>query len=172
MNFEPQPKSEATPERLEFAFPPARESLDLLQDADRALSGLDVTSAPAVSGADFGAGETPALEECIAAETPALRERVLAFLSELAKIDRGAIGDEELQPARIQVGLTFIGFGGLAMVLLLVYIGSLHPELSWMERVREYWYQYIWFVCLGVAGMMMVGRESIRPPVRRRDEQV
>ncbi|MBW4496148.1 MAG: hypothetical protein KME26_24365 [Oscillatoria princeps RMCB-10] len=163
MNFEPQPNSEVTPERLEFAEPPARESLELLQDAETALPELDVTGSAAGSGATvagFGAGETPAL-----------LERAKAFLSELAKIDRGAIGDEELQPARIQVGLTFIGFGGLAMVLLLVYISSLHPELSWMERVREYWYQYIWFVCLGVAGMMMVGRESIRPPVRRRDEK-
>jgi hypothetical protein len=165
MNFEPQPKSEGTPERLEFAEPPARESLELLQEAEPALPGLDVTGSAAGSGATsvagFGAGETPAL-----------RERALAFVSELAKIDRGAIGDEELQPARIQAGLTFIGFGGLGMVLLLVYISSLHPELSWMERVREYWYQYICFVCLGVAGMMMVGRESIRPPVRRREEKV
>ncbi|MCU0517811.1 MAG: hypothetical protein MUC60_13290 [Oscillatoria sp. Prado101] len=164
MNFEPQPKSEATPERLEFAEPPARESLDLLQDAEPAIPLLNITGSAADSGADFGA-------DFGADSTPALRERALAFVSELAKIDRRGISDEELQPARIQAGLTFIGFGGLGMVMLLVYIGSLHPELSWMERVREYWYQYICFVCLGVAGIMMVGRESIRPPVRRREEK-
>ena len=164
MNFEPQPQLEATPERLEFAEPPAGESLQLLQEAQPALPELHVTGATAGEGAGFGA-------DFDAGETPALGERALAFVSELAKIDRGAISARELQPARIQAGLTFIGFGGLGMVLLLVYIGSLHPELSWMERVREYWYQYICFVCLGVAGMMMVGRESIRPPAIRRDEK-
>ncbi|WP_219904706.1 hypothetical protein [Stenomitos frigidus] len=61
------------------------------------------------------------------------------------------------------MGLIFTGFGALAMVLLLLYLSALHPELSPVQQMSQYWYQYIWFVGLGVAGLFMLGREAMRP---------
>lgn len=83
-------------------------------------------------------------------------------LQQLAKIDLEQITDEDLQPARIIAGLTFIGFGALTLAILTLYLYSLHPELSTIEQVRNYWHQYIWLVSLGVAGMFMLGREAMR----------
>jgi len=62
------------------------------------------------------------------------------------------------------MGLVFVGFGALALVFLLLYLYTLHPELSAVEQVQHYWYQYIWCVCLGSADMFMLGREAMRPP--------
>ena len=39
---------------------------------------------------------------------------------------------------------------------------TLHPELSTVEQIGKYWYEYIWFVSLGVAGMFILGREAMR----------
>lgn len=83
-------------------------------------------------------------------------------LQQLAKIDLEKITDEDLQSARIIAGLTFVGFGALAIGLLTLYLYSLHPELSPTEQVRNYWHQYIWLVSLGVTGMFMLGREAMR----------
>lgn len=83
-------------------------------------------------------------------------------LQQLAKIDLKQITDEDLQSARIVAGLTFVGFGALAIGLLTLYLYSLHPELSTTEQVRNYWHQYICLVSLGVAGMFMLGREAMR----------
>jgi hypothetical protein len=80
----------------------------------------------------------------------------------LSEIDLDSISDLELQTARIQVGLSFIGFGGLMTVVLLLYLNTLNPGLSPVAQIHKYWYQYIWFVCLGVAGMFMLGREAMR----------
>jgi len=47
-----------------------------------------------------------------------------------------------------QNGANFVGFGALALVFLLLCLYTLHPELSAVEQVQHYWYQYIWCVCL------------------------
>ena len=86
-------------------------------------------------------------------------------LDVLATIDLAAISDAELKPARIKMGLLFVGFGALAMALLLLYLDTLHPNLSTIEQIRQYWYQYIWFVSLGIAGMFMLGREAMRAAI-------
>jgi hypothetical protein len=83
----------------------------------------------------------------------------------LSEIDLNAISDLELQTARIQVGLSFIGFSGLMTIVLLLYLNTLDPGLSPVAQIHKYWYQYIWFVCLGVAGMFMLGREAMRPAI-------
>ena len=90
-------------------------------------------------------------------------------LNQLAEIELDEISDFELQPARIFVALSFVGFGALAIVFLILYIYTLHPELSPVEQIREYWYQYTWFVSLGVTGMLMLGREAMRS--RNRDRE-
>ena len=89
-------------------------------------------------------------------------------LNQLAEIELDQISDFELQPARILVGLSFVGFGSLAIVFLMLYLYTLHPELSTVEQVGQYWYQYAWCVSLGVAGMFILGREAMRQPVRDR----
>ncbi len=83
-------------------------------------------------------------------------------LAKLAEIDLETISETELQPVRIRVGLSFVGFGALSTALLLLYLSTLHPELDSIAQIRRYWYQYIWFVCLGVAGLFVLGREAMR----------
>lgn len=87
-------------------------------------------------------------------------------LNQLAEIELGEISDFELQPARIFIALSFVGFGALAIVFLILYLYTLHPELSPVEQIREYWYQYTWFVSLGVTGMLLLGREAMRSRFR------
>lgn len=89
-------------------------------------------------------------------------------LKGLAEIDFKNISDYELRPARISVGLSFVGFGALMMIVLLLYLNTLHPEFSPVEQIGKYWYQYIWFVSLGVAGMFILGREAMRPVQRQK----
>lgn len=83
-------------------------------------------------------------------------------LYELAEIDLNRINDTELQPARILVGLSFVGFGALFTAFLLLYLSTIHPELNSVAQIRRYWYFYVWFVCLGVAGLFVLGREAMR----------
>ncbi len=87
---------------------------------------------------------------------------------ELSQIDIDNISDFELRTARICVGLSFIGFGALMILVLLLYLNTLHPELNAIEQMRQYWYQYVWFVSLGIAGMFILGREAMRPTPKRR----
>ncbi len=82
---------------------------------------------------------------------------------ELAEIDLDQISDREMHTARIRVGLSFVGFGALMVVVLLLYLNTIHPELNPFQQMGKYWYEYIWFVCLGVAGMFILGREAMRP---------
>jgi hypothetical protein len=84
-------------------------------------------------------------------------------LQELAKIDIDEITDFDLRSARIHVGLSFVGFGALMLVILLLYLQTLHPDMNTSEKISRYWYEYIWFVNLGVAGMFVLGREAMRP---------
>jgi hypothetical protein len=87
-------------------------------------------------------------------------------LQELAEINIEQISDAELHPARIFVGLSFIGFGALMILLLLLYVNTLHPELNAVDQIQQYWYQYVLCVSLGVAGMFLLGREAMRSQVR------
>ena len=86
-------------------------------------------------------------------------------LTKLAEIDLDTIDDAALQPARITAGLTMVGVGALAMVFLMLYFSTLHPELSLPEQMHAYWYPYIFLVCMGVAGMFVLGREAMRSPI-------
>jgi len=83
-------------------------------------------------------------------------------LSLLAEIDLDTISDVELQPARILVGLSFVGFGALAIALLTLFIYTLHPQLTPQQQIHQYWYPYVFFVCLGVTGLLVLGREIMR----------
>ncbi|MDF5719275.1 MAG: hypothetical protein PUP91_02035 [Rhizonema sp. PD37] len=83
-------------------------------------------------------------------------------LKELAGVDLEKIGDLEMRSPRIRIGLSFVGFGALMIVVLLLYLNTLHPELSTVELWRKYWHQYVWFVSLGVTGMFILGREAMR----------
>lgn len=84
-------------------------------------------------------------------------------LTSLAQVDLEQISDIELRPPRIFIGLSFVGFGALMVLILVLYLNTLHPELNTVEQIRQYWYQYIWCVSLGVAGMFLLGREAMRP---------
>ncbi|NJR52355.1 MAG: hypothetical protein HC780_25050 [Leptolyngbyaceae cyanobacterium CSU_1_3] len=155
MDFEPKTLSQVSQhskQRVEFAEPPIRKPLVLLRDTERSLRLKTVEAIapllPAETAMNLGESSQSADE----------------FLDALAKIDIDEITDAELKPARILVGLTFIGFGGLMMMFLRVYLSNLHPELSPVAQVRDYWYQYVWFMGLGVAGLAVLAREAMRPP--------
>ncbi len=138
-------------ERLALAEP-TRSPLILLRDTERSLRLKTVeTIAPLLpSETAMNLGETSQAAD--------------EFLDELAKIDLDTITDTELKPARIMAGLTFIGFSGLMLMFLLVYLSNLHPKLSAVAQIQSYWYQYVWFISLGVAGLAVLGREAMRPP--------
>ncbi|BAY22272.1 hypothetical protein NIES2100_20350 [Calothrix sp. NIES-2100] len=89
-------------------------------------------------------------------------------LNELAEINLEEIGDFDLRPARIRVGLSFVGFGALMILILLLHLKTLNLQFHSVEQMQRFWYQYVWFVCLGVAGMFILGRETMRPIRKRR----
>lgn len=131
----------------------ARPTLVVLRDTERSLrtKTLDTVTPilPAALADRLG-------EAAIVADTT---------LDTLAAIDLDTITEAELQPARIRMGLLFVGLGALSMVCLLLFLNTLHPQLSPAQQVIKYWHQYIWFVSIGVAGMFMLGRETLRPKV-------
>ncbi len=92
-------------------------------------------------------------------------------LKELAEINLEEIGDFDLRPARICIGLSFVGFGALMTLILLLHLKTLNLQFNSIEQMRQYWYQYVWFVCLGVAGMFILGREAMRPIRKPRKSQ-
>jgi hypothetical protein len=151
MDMEPEVNSNSPNEATELTELKARSPLELLRDTEAIFRSQTVaTLAPILpENAAFNLQEASNLAD--------------ESLKELAKIELDEISDVELQPARILIGLTFVGFGALLIVFLLLYLYTLHPELSPVEQVSQYWYEYIWFVSLGVAGMMMLGREAMRP---------
>ncbi len=120
----------------------------------------------------------PAVAAIVPILSPKVARRVKAAssvaedcLKDLAEIDLEKISDWELQPARIRVGLSFVGFGALMIVVLLLYLDTVHPELSTIQQIGKYWYQYVWFVCLGVAGMFLLGREAMRSAQQQQSDQ-
>ncbi|MGI0484427.1 hypothetical protein ACN4EK_03255 [Pantanalinema rosaneae CENA516] len=152
MELEPEAERRSSPQRPEWAEPEKPNPLVVLRNTERSwrLKTLETL--------------TPLLPEPIADQLGDVSLVAEESLNELAEIDLEQISDLELQPLRIQIGLVFIGFGALAMMFLMLYLYTLHPQLSAIEQVQHYWYQYVWFVCLGVAGLFMVGREAMRPP--------
>lgn len=90
---------------------------------------------------------------------------------ELVEINLEQISDFELRPVRIYIGLCFVGFGALMILVLLLYINSLHPALNTLDQVRQYWYEYVWFVSLGITGMFILGREAMRPTLKTKKSQ-
>lgn len=152
MELEPEAERRSSPQRPEWAEPEKPKPLVLLRDTERSwrLKTLETL--------------TPLLPESIADQLGEVSIVAEASLDELAEIELDQISDLELQPIRIQIGLVFIGFGALAIMFLMLYLYTLHPHWTALEQVQHYWYQYIWFVCLGVAGLFMVGREAMRSP--------
>lgn len=151
MDLEPEVNSNPIPEATEFASPAERSPLKLLRDTEALLRRQTVEII------------APILPPIVANNLENASDVAEESLNELAEIDLDEIGDRELQPARILVGLSFVGFGALLIVLLLLYLSTLHPELSLSNQMHHYWHEYIWFVCLGVTGMMILGREAMRP---------
>lgn len=127
-----------------------RSSLELLRDTESLLRRKTVATLVPILPQNLGANLQ---------KTSLIADN---SLQQLAKIDLEQITDDDLQAARIIAGLTFVGFGALTLAILTLYIYSLHPELSTIEQVRNYWHQYIWLVSLGIAGMFMLGREAMR----------
>ena len=141
MALEPQNTARTSPRKVEFSQPPdPRKPLELLRDTEALLR------RPTVATRKLRAASSVADDS----------------LKELAEVDLEKISDFELQPLRIRIGLSFVGFGALMIVVLLLYLKTLHPELSAVEQMGKFWYQYIWFVSLGVAGMFLLGREAMR----------
>lgn len=151
MDFEPQNTTETPTPSIEFAEPTPRKSLEILRDAEALLRRPTV------------AAITPILPAPLSRRLDEVNNVADNTLNQLAEIDVEQISDWELRPARIQVGLVFVGLSALMVMILLLYLNTLHPELSQIEQIARYWYQYIWFVNLGVAGMFVLGREAMRP---------
>lgn len=137
--------------RREFAEPLARKPLVLLRDTEGLLRRQTVETL------------VPILPRSLSRRIQAASVVAEDSLDQIAEIDLDEINDLELRPARILIGLSFVGFSALAIALLLLYLYTLHPALSPSEQIRKYWYHYVWFVSLGVAGMFMLGREAMRP---------
>lgn len=153
MEFDSKTPPQVSVQATELPELNIRKPLVLLRDTERSLRRKTVGAV------------APILPDALAAGLGEVSWVAEASLNQLAEIDLDDITDTELKPARIQMGLIFVGFGALAMVFLLLYLYSLHPELTPVQQVQQHWYQYIWFVCLGVAGLFMLGREAMRPPL-------
>ncbi|BAZ24241.1 hypothetical protein NIES4073_51340 [Kalymmatonema gypsitolerans NIES-4073] len=160
MDFQPQTSARTASRKVEFApSQDPRKPLELLRDTEALLR------RPAV------AAIVPILSPKVARRVKAASSVAEDSLKDLAEIDLDKISDWELQPARIRVGLSFVGFGALMIVVLLLYLDTLHPELSTVQQIGKYWYQYVWFVCLGVAGMFLLGREAMRSAQKQQSDQ-
>ncbi|MDF5706723.1 MAG: hypothetical protein PUP90_03320 [Nostoc sp. S4] len=157
MDFESKAKAPTATENIKFAQPTTtRKPLELLRNTEALLRHPTVaTLAPILP---------PKLSNRLQTTSSLADES----FKQLVEIDLDNISDFELRPARICAGLSFTGFGALTILVLLLYLNTLHPELNTVEQIRQYWYQYAWFVSLGIAGMFILGREAMRPLPKRR----
>ncbi|HIK32034.1 MAG TPA: hypothetical protein IGS31_11930 [Oscillatoriales cyanobacterium M4454_W2019_049] len=153
MEIEPQARIPDSSEPLEFAEPPTPLSLNYGQPPSPLDLNLDlqVREPP-----DFELAR-PSAVGILDGERAAEPERHF----QVSRISR-SLSDRELRYPRIQAGLTFVGFGALGLVCLLLYTRALHPEFDWVALVSEYWYPYAGLASLGVAGLIVLGRESLR----------
>ncbi|MEH1970750.1 hypothetical protein [Nostoc sp.] len=157
MDFESKVNASTPTDNIEFAQPTTiRKPLELLRDTEALLRRPTVATL------------SPILPSKLSNKFQATSSFADDYFKELAELDLDTISDFELRPARIFVGLSLVGFGALMILLLLLYLNTLHPKLSTVEQIREYWYQYVWFVSLGVTGMFILGREAMRPMPKQR----
>ncbi len=151
MDFEQEVPVEKTREELEFAEPEPRKSLEILRNTEALLRRPTV------------AALVPILPPKLSENLQEASDIADDSLEELAEIDLSQINDWELRPFRIRIGLTCIGFSSLMILILALFLTTLHPEMSPTQQIGTYWGEYIWFVCLGVAGLFLLGREAMRP---------
>lgn len=153
--MELEPKSSPIETDLDFAEPPARKPLEIFRDTERSLRTKAISAI------------VPIVPD-LAGDIEIASRKAERSLDDLANVDLDAITDEEMKPARILMGLTFVGFGGLAMMFLALFLSTMHPELSPFGQIHEYWGLYIWFISLGVAGLTMLGREALRSSLEKK----
>jgi hypothetical protein len=142
---EPEARSSANPESLEFAEPPVPQTIELLPPLER--SPRPKPSIDAVPKRS----PVPASEPDSTID-PALKPGLFAPLTA-----------EELRPARIRVGLGFVGASACTLFGLWAYIKWFYAEFGLAESMSHFWYPYTLFIGLGVAGFFMLGREALRP---------
>ncbi|RCJ19918.1 hypothetical protein A6S26_04080 [Nostoc sp. ATCC 43529] len=156
MDFESKAKTSTATNKIDFAQPTTRKPLELLRETEALLRRPAVTTL------------APILPPKLSNRLQTASSLADDSFKELSEIDLDNISDLELRPARISLGLSFIGFGALMILVLLLYLNTLHPELNAIEQIRQHWYQYVWFVSLGITGMFMLGREAMRPASKQR----
>lgn len=149
MEIQPQTTVLPLTETLEFAEPP--EPVSLADPPPRQTLNLKYLE-PEDSTVAHGERTVVTQERW---ETDNVRSVSMALL-------RRSLAEGELRTPRIQAGLTFVGFAALGLVFLLLYTHALHPEFDWVALVSEYWYPYTGFASLGVAGLIVLARESLR----------
>jgi hypothetical protein len=150
MNLQPQPNP-AQPSALpEFAEPPVRRELQLAPTPP-----VEPTSeATALPAKPLDLQDASTLSS----------DRASDRRSEFNPTPMGStpIRDAALSVPRIQMGSLFVGSSALGLVGLLLWMSAFHPEFDWQVGVSEYWYPYVGFVCLGVSGLIVLARESLR----------
>ncbi len=151
MDFKRKIPVEKNTDELEFAEPSTSKPFKILRNTEALL-------------------RRPVVEALVPILPPKLSENLEDAsyiaedsLEELAEIDLNQINDWELRPFRIRIGLSFVGFSSLMILVLALFLTTLHPEMSPTQQIGTFWSEYIWFVCLGVAGMFLLGREAMRP---------
>ena len=151
MDIEREVPVEKTTEELEFAEPDSRKPFEILRNTEALLRRPTV------------AALVPILPPKLSENLQDASDIADDSLEELAEIDLSKINDWELRPARIRIGLSCVGFSSLMILVLALFFTTLHPEMSPTQQIGTFWGEYIWFVCLGVAGMFLLGREAMRP---------
>ncbi|MEO1430678.1 MAG: hypothetical protein AAFV71_16755 [Cyanobacteria bacterium J06633_8] len=151
MDFEREVPVENNTEEIEFAEPSPRKPLEILRDTEA------LVRRPTV------AALVPILPLKLSENLQEASDIADDSLEELAEIDLSKINDWELRPFRIRIALSFVGFSSLMILILALFLTTLHPEMSPTQQIGKYWSEYIWFLCLGVAGMFLLGREAMRP---------
>ena len=109
MNLEPEVTAQTTPETIKFASVPSRKPLELLRDTEALLRCKTVETL------------VPVLPPDVANSLQKSSAVAEDSLNQLVEIELDGISDLELQPARIIIGLSFVGFGALAIALLILY---------------------------------------------------
>jgi hypothetical protein len=154
MEIEPQAAHPTSTEVLEFAEPPAAKPLAPLSLNDR--------PPPPKLNLKLPESTDSALSYPLSVGGWENESTTASNRSFQISLFWRSVSDRELRNPRIQAGLTSIGFGALGLVFLLLYTRAFHPEFDWVALASEYWYPYVGFASLGVAGLMMLGRESLR----------
>ncbi len=154
MDWQPEQIPQTPPETLDFKEPEALPPLELMPVREGSLD-LEVPD---------DANLPIALADVCVPPSQADAAEVQISLIEQIKQELQEVGDEELKPARIQMGLLFTGVSALLLMSLLLYITAMHPGLTVKQQMLRYWSEYVGFVGLGVAGLMMLGREAMRSP--------